>query len=159
MQIGQSHQLARLGEEAGRGAAGGGPAVFVSGVFDVPHDGEAPALLPGRLVAETLERNRNLDLVTPVGQLSLRLPDEVGVQIGCFPAAAGVAAGSGFEQRSVHLDAVRVDPEDQRLPAVVEGAEIDLDVVVGADPVAVRQGGVDRPVHLEGADPEMNGAR
>jgi len=42
------------------------------------------------------------------------------------------------------------------LPPVVESAEQDLHVVVGADPVAVGQGGVDRAVRLERPDAEMD---
>ena len=62
-----------------------------------------------------------------------------------------------FDSRSIRLDPKRVHPEDDRTPAVVEGVEEDLDVVVDLDLVPVGQAGGRRAVGLEGADAEVDG--
>src|SRR6185312_3242603 len=46
--------------------------------------------------------------------------------------------------------------KDQRLAAVVEGAEQDLDVIVRRDLIPIRQGGVHRSMRLEGAHAEVD---
>ena len=99
-----------------------------------------------------------------IGDSPHRLEDEIRTEIGRLalhhrvvePVAGG---GAGLHQSPVRLHAERIDREDRRLAAVVEGAEQNLDVVVGGDPIAVGQGGVNRPVRLERPDPEVNRGR
>jgi hypothetical protein len=55
------------------------------------------------------------------------------------------------------LHAERVDDEDERPVELVERVEVNLDVVVGADPVAVGEGVSDRPVGLERPNAEIDG--
>ena len=49
------------------------------------------------------------------------------------------AIAAAFDQRAVRLDPERVDAEDQRLPAVLERIQEDLNRVVRIDAVAVRE--------------------
>ena len=47
---------------------------------------------------------------------------------------AGTALDRGpLDQRTISLDAERVDAEHERLATVIEGAELQLDVVIGND--------------------------
>ena len=50
------------------------------------------------------------------------------------------AAARALDHRAVHLHAERIHGEDERLPAVAEGAEEELHVVVGVDAIAVGEG-------------------
>src|SRR5437763_1535819 len=61
-----------------------------------------------------------------------------------------------FDDGTVHLNAEWIHGKDIRLTMVVEGAEEDLDVVVRADLVSIRERSVDAAVPLECADPEIH---
>jgi hypothetical protein len=131
-------------------------------VLDLAGDVDAPALLRRRLIAQALERNPDLHLVAILREPALGLVDVVGAQVGQFApydrvVEAVAGGGAGLHQCPVRLDAEGVHREDRRLAAVVEGAEQDLDVIVGADPVAIRERGVHAAVGLVGPDPEMDG--
>ena len=92
--------------------------------------------------------------------MALRLPDEVGAQI--VLSRRDIGAGNepaAFALRPVGLNAERVDDEDERAIALVEGVEMDLDVVVRADAVAIGKGIRYRTVRLEGADAEVDRRR
>jgi hypothetical protein len=130
-------------------------------VLHLAGDVDSPPLLLRRLEAEALERDPDLDLVAVVGQTPLRLEHEVGAQVGGLPAdhrvvEAVAAGGSGLHQRAVRLDAERVHREDDACRPSSK-VEQDLDVVVRADLVAVRQRRVHLAVRLIGPDPEMHG--
>ena len=58
---------------------------------------------------------------------------------------------------AVGLDAERVDDEDEGAVALVEGVEVELDVVVAADAVAVGERRGHRARLGEGADAEVDG--
>ncbi len=121
-----------------------------------------PALLPPGLKSEALERNANLDLVAGLGDPALGVEYEVRAQVGALaldhrvvePVAGG---GPRLHQCSVRLHSERIYCKDIGLPRVVEGAEQDLDVVVGRNPVAIGESGVHRAVRLERPDSEMDG--
>src|SRR5204862_7942565 len=97
------------------------------------------------LEPQALERNADLDLVSPRRHVPARLINEIGAQVRLLPShyrTADETAGAGvgaLDDRPVALHAERVDREHQRLAAVMEGAEQDLHVVVAEDAVAVRQ--------------------
>ena len=99
-----------------------------------------------------------------LGDAALRLEHVVRAQVGRL-AAAGEAAepaarpARAFDQRAIQLHAERVDAEDQRLPAVVEGAQEDDDVIVGLDAIAIRERGADRPGRRRGANAEVHRGR
>jgi hypothetical protein len=160
-QVGEPFQRAGLREEGESGPAGGGPAVLVARVLDLAHDVEPPRLHVGRLVLQALERDAHLHDVAVGGDLPPGLEDEVGAQVRRVAgerrsAEAGRAALVGLGERPIGLDAERIHGEDRGLAVVVEGAEEDLHVVVGADPVAVGEGGARRAMGLEGADAEVD---
>ena len=70
--------------------------------------------------------------------MSARLPLEVGAQIVLpRPDVRSGNEPASFALRAVGLDAERVDDENEGAIELVEGIEVDLDVVVGADAVAV----------------------
>ena len=109
---------------------------------------------------EALERNPHLDHVSRVGQHPLRLVDEIRIPI--HVAAAEVAGGGAgaFAPDAVVLHAERVDAEEEGAAAVVEGVEVDGDVVVVADVVAVGHAGVDGAgLAVMGHDAEVDGGR
>src|SRR5262249_7689 len=57
------------------------------------------------------------------------------------------------------LHAEGIDDEDESAPALVVGVEVDLDVVVRRDAVAVGERRPNGTMRLEGADPEMDRRR
>jgi len=83
MHAAQAHYVARLPDERCVRAARREPGVFDTGVLDLAHDVQPPVLGLMRLIAEALERNADLDFVSPIGDAAARLKDEVGAQIGC----------------------------------------------------------------------------
>ena len=145
----QPREPTRLANERRRGALGHRPRFLIATVMHVPVDLQSPALRRRRRIAKARERDADLYDVTRVGHASLRLPDEVGAQI--------VLAGR--DVRAVGLHAERVDDEHERAIALVEGVEVDLDVVIGGDAVAVGERGGDRSARLEGADAEVDRVR
>ena len=130
--------------------------------LDAPHHLQAPLLRVAGLVAQALERNPHLDLVAGFGQPPHGVEHEVGAQVrrlapgGQSAEAAAGAAAETFHQRAVGLHAERVGREHERLPPVVERAEVDLHVVVGVDAVAIGQGGPDGARSRARADAEEN---
>ncbi|MBK8003768.1 MAG: hypothetical protein IPK12_07410 [Gemmatimonadetes bacterium] len=159
----QPGEPARLRQERGAGPLRGDPRVLEAGMLHQAEDVELPGLLVGRLVAQALERDADLDLVAPRHQPAARLEQEVGREVRPLarPRRAAVEAAAAHHpalgEHPVRLDAERVHREHERLPAVVEGAEEELDVVVGEDAVAVRQRGVNLAVRLARADPQVDG--
>src|SRR4029079_14446127 len=132
--------------------------------LDAADDVKAPVLGGRRLVAQALERNADLDLVPEVGQMSLRVEDEIGAEV-CRRAPAGHAAEPGarsispFHESAVHLDAERVDAEHARLPAVVERGEEELDPVVVVHPIAIPERRAHAAGGRMGAHAEMDRRR
>ncbi len=63
----QSVERARLREKGRVRALGGHPGIFRSGVLNLTHDVEIPALLVTRLVLDAFERDPDLDLVAVIG--------------------------------------------------------------------------------------------
>ena len=160
MHVAQTDELSGLSQKRRRCLASRRPRLLVPRMLHVTDDLEPPALHTARGVAERLEGNSHLDLKPPVGDTSLRLPEEVGAQIvltGHHIRSRNESAALALH--AVRLYAERVDDEDERTPPVVEGVEMHLDVVVTAHTIAVSEGGVDRlsaPMRLEGADPEVD---
>ena len=132
-----------LPEEARVGAADVGPGVGVAGPLDHAGHVEAPALRLAAGVAQALERDPDLDLVALVGDPPLRLPGEVGIQVGAAGDEAADLPGA-LAPDAVALGAQRVHAEEEGAAAVVEGVDVDDDVVVVVDVVAVGHGGADR---------------
>src|SRR5690606_9915723 len=131
-----------LGEEARAREPGVGPSVDVSRALDPALDLEAPALRAGPGVAEALERDPDLDDVAVARQAALRLEPVVGAPI--HRAAEAAARGArALGPDAVLLHAERVDREEEGATPVVEGVEIEDDVVIAADVVAVRDGRAD----------------
>jgi hypothetical protein len=132
-------------------------------VLHPPDDLQVPVLLPAGLEADALEGNPHLDLVAAGHQPALRLPGEIGTQVGRLTGRdLGTEAAGGaprFHERAVELDAEGIHAEHRGLAPVVEGAEHDRHVVVGGDPVAVGEGGVDLPVRLARANAEVDRRR
>src|SRR6185312_11896815 len=78
----------------------------------------------------------------------LRLPDEIRAEIGkrttggCVVGSSesgGVVGRAALDQRSVGLAAERIDLEDERLTAVVEGAQQKLDTIFRVYVIAIRE--------------------
>ena len=87
----------------------------------------------------------------------LDCPTEVGAEV--VLSRRDVRAGNepaAFALRPVGLNAERVDDEHERAIALGERVEVDLDVVVGADVIAVGERRADRRVRLEGANAEVD---
>ena len=125
-------------------------------------DIDAPALLLLRLEADALEGNPYLDLIAVIGDPTLGLIHIVRAQIRRLPldhrvVEAVSTGGPGLHQRSIRLHPEWIHRKNGGLAPIVEGAEQDLDLIVGRDPVPISQRGVDRAVRLEGPDAEMNG--
>ena len=92
--------------------------------------------------------------------MAARLPEEVGAQV--VLARPHVRAGNeaaALALRAVGLDAERIDDEDEGAIALVERVEVDLDVVVAADAVAIGERRGDGPGVGERADAEVHGVR
>ena len=164
MQVRESFQRPGLRKKRQSRASGRRPAVLMSGVLHEAHDVESPDLLRRRLVAEALEGNAHFDDVSLGRHLSLRREHEVGIHVHGFARQAGATksatpALARLENGAVGLDTERIHGEHGGLPAVVEGAQEDLDVVVGRDLVAVGEGRARRTVPLECANAEMNRGR
>ena len=89
--------------------------------------------------------------------MAARLPHEVGAQV--VLTRRDVRAGNesaGLVLRPVGLNAEWIDDEHERAIALVERVEMDLDVVVGGDAVAVGERGGDASMRLEGPNPEVD---
>jgi hypothetical protein len=123
-------------------------------------DLEPPVLLGRTRVSKAAEWNADLDLESSFEQVAARLPNEVGAQIvlpwhdvrpGDEPAVLAL--------RTVGLNAERVDDEHQRAVSFVEGVEMDLDVIVSADAVAIGESRRDGAVWFEGANAEIDRGR
>ena len=92
--------------------------------------------------------------------MTARLPDEVGAQI--VLSGRDVRSGNettGLALRAIGLHAERIDAEHQRAIAFVEGVEVDLDVVVGSDAVAIGERRCHGSVRLVGANAEVHRVR
>ena len=133
---------ALLAEEAGVGPANVGPGVGVAGALHDAGDVESPGLRTASGIAEALEGNPDLDLVAPIGEPALRLPGEIGVLVDASGNEAADLAGA-LASHPVGLDTQRVDGEEECAAPVVEGVEVEDDVVVVVDVVPVGDGGTD----------------
>src|SRR5919198_4094012 len=98
-------------------------------MLHLAHDIQAPILRLRGWIAEALERNPDLDLVSPFGHVAARLKDVVGTQVGLFApddCAADEAARrdvGAFHERTIALNPERIDRKHQRLLAIVKRAE------------------------------------
>lgn len=159
LQVSQSAERALLAQEAGVRPPNVGPGVGVTGALDDAGDVEAPHLGPVPRVAETLERNADLDLVAALGDAPLRLPGEVGILIATSRNEAADLAGA-LAANAVGLGAQRVHPKEERSAAVVERVEVDHDMVVVVDVVAVGYGCADGGrIPVVGDDAEVDRIR
>ena len=82
----------------------------MTGVLHLTHDLDPPALHVGRLIAQGLEGDADLDLVAGVGESTLGLKDVIGAEIGRFASRGRDreplrAADALLDNRAVHLDA------------------------------------------------------
>ncbi len=148
------------GEKGSGGTLGRHPGIFGTGVLNLAHNVEIPALLVARLVLEALERDLDLDLVPVFSEATLRREHEVLAQVRRDASREGRRPSARecltlFHYRPVHLDAEWVNTEDVRLAVVVKSAEQNLHVVVGCDLVAIGERRVDGAVRLEGPNAEM----
>jgi hypothetical protein len=150
LQVGHVAERAGLAEERGAAAQDRRPGLQVAGVSHAAQHVDAPCLDALRLVADALEGDAQLDLVAVVRQPAARLEQEVRTEVD---GAAVRRIGHG----AVRLHAQRVDAEQQRTAAVVEGVQHDVDEVVAADAIAVGMRGDDGAVRLEGADADVEG--
>ena len=141
-QIVQPADRALLPDEAGVGPAHVGPGVGVAGALHHAGDVEAPGLPLAAGIAQALERNPDLDLVAPLGDPALRVPDEVGILVDAARHQAAHLAGA-LAPHAVALHAERIDAEEEGAAAVVEGVEVEDDVVLVVDVVPVGDGGAD----------------
>jgi hypothetical protein len=130
------------------------------------NDMQLPGLFIARLVTQTLERNRELDLVAGLRQSPLRLPHVVGRQVRVLARPHGSTENSAarctsprLDQHAIALNAQRIHGEHERLPAVAVRAEEQLHVVVLRDAVAVGQRGAYGAGRREGANAHMQGRR
>ena len=136
-----------------------GPGVGVAGALDHPGDVEAPGLRLASGIAETLERDPDLDLVAPVGDPPLRVPGEVGILVGAARNEAADLAGA-LAPNAVALGPKRVHAEEERPAAIVESVDVEDDVVVVVDVVAVGHGRTDRGgIAVVGDDAEVDRVR
>ena len=161
-QLGETLKRPRLTQERGVVAPSRRPAVFAPRVLDRPHRIEAPRLRIGALILEALERHAHLDFVAVLGEPSLRLEDEVGVEIGKLAAVRAprpTARLVVLDQRAIRLHAERIDAEHDRLTAVVERPDEQLDAVVAEDLVTIAKRGMHGAVRLIGPDAEVDGGR
>jgi hypothetical protein len=141
-QVVQPAERAFLSEKTGVRPADIGPGIGVAGPLDHARDVEAPALRTASRVAQALERDPQLDLVTLPGDPALGLPGEVRVRIG----TAGNEAADlpcPFTSDPIALNTERVHPEEERPSSIVEGVDVQHHVVVVVDVVAVGNGGTD----------------
>ena len=106
------------------------------------NDVQSPTLRLGRLVAQRLEWDADFDFIAVFGDASFRLKDEVLTQIGLLPRThlthkAARCLAIRLENGAVHLHAEWIHSENECLTTVVEGAQQDLDLVVGVDAIAI----------------------
>ena len=91
--------------------------------------------------------------------------DVVRREVGDLAAALeraeqrAAAVAGAFDQRAVRLDAERVDAEHERLPAVLERVQENLDGIVGVDAVAIGERRVDRAGRCVRLDAEVDRGR
>ena len=143
VQVGQAVDRSRLREERALGAQGRHPAVLLAAALHAAHDVERPRLHAVGGIAQRLERDGDLDLVAVGGQPPFRLIHVVGREVGDLAAALeraeerAATVVRSLDQRAVGLNPERVGAEDERLPAVVERVQENLDAIVGVDAIAV----------------------
>ena len=94
-----------------------------------------------------MEWNPHLHDVAVALETAARLEHQVGTAVrvpASLRESATPAAGRAhpFHHRPVHLHAEGVHGTHERLPAVAEGAEKELHVVIGVDPVAIGERGL-----------------
>ena len=136
------------------------PRFLIAAALHVPVDLDSPLLRTRRRIPHAAEGNADLDFVPPIGHVAARFPDEISAQVGL--ARHHVRPGNepaALALRAVGLHAKRVHGEDQRVIAFVERIEMDLHVVVGANPVAVGQGGAHGSVRFVGTNTEEDRVR
>ncbi len=125
-------------------------------------DLHAPVLRFTALVTQTLERDPHFHFKTPRRHSAVRLVNVVRIQVdNAVEAAAGIGTAGGARDplaaHAVLLHAQRIDLEQRGATPVVERVEQDLDVVVGADVVAVGERGPhDAAVRLIRANAEVD---
>src|SRR5687768_12545280 len=106
----------------------------MAGALHTAEHVQRPVLRGPRLIPERLERDANLDFVTGVCHAPLRIEDEILAEIRGLAASrepaesarAPLHTAGAFRERAVELHAERIDAEQQRLPAIVECAEVNL---------------------------------
>ena len=92
VQVGESFEAPRLGEERRVGAHRRSPRVLVARVLDLADHVDPPALRVGGLIADALERQADLDLVAPVRDPALGVVQEVRVHVDVVEVAARAPA-------------------------------------------------------------------
>src|SRR6266446_4225139 len=134
-----------------------------------PEDVQPPALNFRILVAKAFKWYPHLDFIPPIDDTSLRLEEVFRIEIhasseridvpkspaGCRRTSR--ASSKLCAPRSVLLDTIRIDAEEERDLSRVVGIEQDLDLILAVDVVAV---GVRRAhdvaVNLSSANPEVD---
>src|SRR5215208_6756584 len=116
----QSAESPLLPQEARVGPPDISPGIGIAGALDHSGDVKAPGLGTTSRIAETSERNTDLDLISAVGDPALRLPGEIGVYIGTSRNEAADLTGS-LAPNPVALNSQRVHPEEEGSAAVVKG--------------------------------------
>ena len=136
-----------LREERGAFPLRGRPAVFATLAGHHADDVQAPVLRGSGLVAQALEGDADLHVEAVGCESAARLVDEVRAEVGRFAAGGESAKPSGLQggpldERAIGLNAERIDSEHERLAAIVERAQVELDLVVGVEPVSIGEGGL-----------------
>jgi len=124
-------------------------------VLDPAVELDAPPLHVSGRKPQAAERNADLHLVAPSGDPAPRLPLEVRAQV-VLPRRH---VGARNEATPLALGAVGLNPEwihdeHEGPSALLEGIEVDLDMVVADDPVAFSQRGANGAMELVRTDPD-----
>ena len=147
-------------EEAGTGAAGGGPGLFVSRGLHGADDIELPGVLVTGAIAQTLEGDGDLHFISEVGEAPLGTPDIVGRRsVASRPLA--VLLWNPHRWRRPFPSARRHSgcrTDSPRRPAPVDcrcRCPEELDVVVLGDLVAIGECGPHGPGRRIGPYPHV----
>ena len=89
MEVGETIDRSGLRKEGRARSIRRRPRQLVTGVLHLAHDLDPPALYVGRLVAQRLEGNTDLDLVPNVGDPPLGLKDIVRVEVRVLASRGG----------------------------------------------------------------------
>jgi hypothetical protein len=160
MHAGQSTQPTFLRDEGCVGANRRSPGLLVAVVLRATIDLQSPILYRRERITQAAERDANLHLVPPIRHAALGLPTEIRAEVRL--AGHDVRAGNespALALRAVGLHTERIDDEHERAVAFGERIEMNLDVVVGTDVIAIGEGRAHRRVRLEGANAEVDRIR